>query len=161
MSVGDLKDGKVTPYSDAEMNGWRNALKDKIEAKDHFVCVQTIEADHTGHLRMLDPPHAAMGALVPGGAKMVKIDLATNKAVWTIFFDDNVTPQGRFSPDISPTARRGECSTAIPRRKAFPSNTNNVQAKSAARHRLRLLPRRLKPARMGNDSALPPETCGA
>ena len=105
ISVGELKDGQVTPYPNAEMNGWRNALKDKVEAKDHFVCVQTIEADHSGHLWVLDPAAPAMGALVPGGAKMVKIDLATNKAVQTIFFDDTVAPQGsylndvRFSPD--------------------------------------------------------------
>lgn len=104
-SVVELKDGKVTPYPDAEMNGWRNALKDKVEAKNHFVCVQTIETDHSGHLWVLDPAAPAMGALVPGGAKMVKIDLATNKAVQTIFFDDKVAPQGsylndvRFSPD--------------------------------------------------------------
>ena len=104
-SVVELNDGKVTPYPDAEMNGWRNALKDKVEAKNHFVCVQTIETDHSGHLWVLDPAAPAMGALVPGGAKMVKIDLATNKAVQTIFFDDKVAPQGsylndvRFSPD--------------------------------------------------------------
>ena len=105
ISVGELKDGKVTPYPDVEMNGWRNALKDKVEAKDHFICVQTIEADHSGHLWVLDPAAPAMGALVPGGVKMVKIDLATNKSVQTIFFDDKVAPQGsylndvRFSPD--------------------------------------------------------------
>ena len=105
VSVGELKDGQVTPYPNTEMNGWRNALKDKVEAKNHFVCVQTIETDHSGHLWVLDPAAPAMGALVPGAAKMVKIDLATNSAVQTIFFDDNVAPQGsylndvRFSPD--------------------------------------------------------------
>ena len=105
ISVGELKNGQVTPYPDSETNSWRNALKDKIEAKDHFVCVQTIEADHSGHLWVLDPAAPAMGALVPGGAKLVKIDLASNKAVQTIFFDDKVAPQGsyindiRFSPD--------------------------------------------------------------
>ena len=105
ISVGELKDGKVTPYPDAETNGWRNALKDKVEAKTHFVCVQTIEEDHSGHLWVLDPAAPALGALVPGGVKMMKIDLATNKVVQTIVFDDKVAPQGsylndvRFSPD--------------------------------------------------------------
>ena len=105
ISVGELKDGKISAYPDNETNGWRNALKDKVEAKTHFVCVQTIETDHGGHLWVLDPAAPAMGALVPGGAKMVKIDLDTNKAVQTITFDDKVAPQGsylndvRFSPD--------------------------------------------------------------
>ncbi len=105
ISVGELKDGKISAYPDVEMNGWRNALKDKVDAKTHFVCVQTIEADHGGHLWVLDPAAPAMAALVPGGAKMVEIDLATNKPVRTIYFDDKVAPQGsylndvRFSPD--------------------------------------------------------------
>jgi sugar lactone lactonase YvrE len=105
ISVGELKDGKVVPYPDAEWNAWRNAEKDKIEAKTHFVCVQSIVIDHSGHLWVLDPAAPAMAALVPGGAKIVKIDLATNKVVQTIFFDDKVAPQGsylndiRFSPD--------------------------------------------------------------
>ena len=46
-------------------NGWRNALKDKIEARGHFVRVQTIEAGHSEHLWVLDPAAPAMGALVP------------------------------------------------------------------------------------------------
>ena len=105
ISVGELKNGKISAYPDVEMNGWRNALKDKVEAKTHFVCVQTIEADHSGHLWVLDPAAPAMAALVPGGAKMVEIDLATNKPVRSIYFDDKVAPQGsylndvRFSPD--------------------------------------------------------------
>ena len=105
ISVGELKNGKISAYPDVEMNSWRNALKDKVEAKTHFVCVQTIEADHSGHLWVLDPAAPAMAALVPGGAKMVEIDLATNKPVRSIYFDDKVAPQGsylndvRFSPD--------------------------------------------------------------
>ncbi len=105
ISVAELKDGKVVPYPDTEWNAWRNAKKDKIEAKDHFVCVQSIVVDHSGHLWVLDPAAPAMGALVPGAPKLVKIDLATNKVVQTIFFKDTVAPQGsylndvRFSPD--------------------------------------------------------------
>ena len=105
VSVAELKDGKVVPYPDAAWNAWRNAKKDGIEAKDHFVCVQSIVIDHGGHLWVLDAAAPAMAALVPGGAKLVKIDLATNKAVQTIFFNDKVAPQGsylndvRFSPD--------------------------------------------------------------
>ena len=105
ISVGEIKDGRVVPYPDAEWNSWRNAFKDKVEAKDHWVCVQSIVIDHSGHLWVLDPAAPAMGALVPGGAKLVAIDLATNKVVKTIPFSDTVAPQGsylndvRFSPD--------------------------------------------------------------
>ena len=98
--MGELKDGSVTAYPNVEMNSWRNTLKDKVDAKDHFVCVQTIEPDYSGHLWVLDPAAPPMGSLVPGGVKMVKIDLATNMAVQTIFFDDKVAPQGSYLNDF-------------------------------------------------------------
>ncbi len=105
VSVAEVKDGKPLPYPNAEWNGWRNALKDKVEAKDHFVCVQTVVADHAGHIWALDAGAPAMAALVPGAAKMVEIDPASNAVVRIVRFDDAVAPQGsymndvRFSPD--------------------------------------------------------------
>ncbi len=63
ISVGESKDGKVSVYSDTEMNGWRNALEEKIEAETHSVCFHTIATDHGGHLRVVDPAGPAMGAL--------------------------------------------------------------------------------------------------
>lgn len=105
VSVAELKDGKPVPYPDAEWNGWRNALKDKVEAKDHFVCVQAVVADHAGNVWAVDAGAPAMGALVPGAAKLVKIDSKANKVVQTIAFNSTVAPQGsyvndiRFSPD--------------------------------------------------------------
>ena len=105
VSVAELKDGKPVPYPDAEWNGWRNALKDKVEAKDHFVCVQSVVSDHQGNVWVVDAGAPAMNKLVPGAAKLVKIDTKQNKVVQTIPFDDTVAPQGsyindvRFSPD--------------------------------------------------------------
>ena len=105
VSVAEVKDGKPVPYPDAEWNGWRNALKDKVEAKDHFVCVQAVVTDHAGNVWAVDAGAPAMGAVVPGAAKLVKIDTKTNKVTQTIPFDDTVAPQGsymndiRFSPD--------------------------------------------------------------
>ena len=105
VSVAELKDGKPVPYPNEEWNRWRNALKDKVEAKDHFVCVQTAEIDHAGNLWVLDAGAPAMAALVPGAAKLVEVDTKTNEVVRVVRFDDTVAPQGsyfndvRFSPD--------------------------------------------------------------
>ncbi len=105
VSVAELKDGKPVPYPNAEWNRWRNALKDKVEAKDHFVCVQTVEADHAGNIWVLDAGAPAMAALVPGAAKLVEIDGKSNQVTRVVRFDDTVAPQGsyindvRFSPD--------------------------------------------------------------
>ncbi|NEU12625.1 hypothetical protein G3T14_10795 [Methylobacterium sp. BTF04] len=105
VSVAELKDGKLTPFPDAGWNAWRNAKKDEISAKDHWVCVQSVVAGPNGNLWVLDPAAPAMGATVKNGPKLVEIDLRTNMAARTIAFDEVAAPQGsylndvRFSPD--------------------------------------------------------------
>ena len=100
-----LADGGVKPYPDEEWNAWRNAKKDEGSPEDHWVCVQSIVADGRGSLWVLDPAAPAQSHMVSGGAKLVQIDLASNKATRTIAFDEDIAPQGsylndvRFSPD--------------------------------------------------------------
>ena len=106
VSVAELlPDGGLKPYPDAEWNAWRNAKKDEIDPGNHWVCVQSVVADGRGSLWVLDPAAPAQSHLVSGGAKLVQIDLAGDKATRTITFDEDVAPQGsylndvRFSPD--------------------------------------------------------------
>ena len=105
VSVGELKDGKVTPFPDERWNEWRNARKDELSAIDHWVCVQSVVVGPNGNLWVVDAAAPAMGAVVQGGQKLVEIDLKTNKPARTIAFDMEVAPQGsylndvRFSPD--------------------------------------------------------------
>lgn len=100
VSVAEVKNGVVSPYPDAEWNSWRNATKDTVSAKDHFVCVQSVVADGQGRLWVLDPAAPAMGANVPDGPKLVAIDLATNKVTRTIAFSPAVAPQGSYLNDV-------------------------------------------------------------
>ncbi len=73
---------------------------------DHWVCVQSVVADHDGNLWVLDPASPAIAGVVPGGPKLVKIDLGTNKVTQTIAFDEKTAPpysylnDVRFSPDM-------------------------------------------------------------
>src|SRR5205085_5557541 len=106
VSVGELlPDGKLRAYPDAQWNAWRNSRKDELEPGKHWVCVQSVVADHEGNLWVLDPAAPAQDRLVPGGSKLVKIDTGSNQVVQTIAFDESVAPQGsylndvRFSPD--------------------------------------------------------------
>ncbi|GBU19067.1 MULTISPECIES: major royal jelly family protein [Methylobacterium] len=105
VSVAELKDGKLTPFPDSEWNAWRNARKDDVSPKDHWVCVQSVVADQKGNLWVLDPGAPAMGAVVKDAPKLVEIDLTTNKPARTIRFDETVALQAsylndvRFSPD--------------------------------------------------------------
>ena len=70
--------------------------------------MQSVVADGSGSLWVLDPAAPAQGTVVPGGPKLVRIDLATNQVGAAIAFDETVAPQGsylndvRFSPDGSP-----------------------------------------------------------
>ncbi|HEY0777722.1 MAG TPA: L-dopachrome tautomerase-related protein, partial [Gemmatirosa sp.] len=106
LSVAEvMKDGSVRPYPDTAWNAWRNVKKNDISPADHFVCVQSVVADRRGNLWVLDPAAPANGSLVPGGPKLVRIDLASNRPAQTIRFDTTVAPNGsylndvRFSPD--------------------------------------------------------------
>jgi sugar lactone lactonase YvrE len=105
LSVAELlPDGKLRPFPNAEWNAWRNAKKDEITPHDHWVCVQSVVADAEGNVWVLDPAAPAQDRLVPGGAKLVKID-PQGQVVQTIPFDESIAPQGsylndvRFSPD--------------------------------------------------------------
>lgn len=103
VSLGELKDGHVVPYPDAEWNRYRNAAP--LSPADHFVCIQAMTADGKGNLWVIDPAAPNTEFIVPGGPKLVKIDLQSNKVVQTLHFDTDVAPQGsylndlRFSPD--------------------------------------------------------------
>lgn len=101
VSVAEVaKDGSIRPYPDENWNAWRNARRDQMSAKDHFVCVQSVVADGRGNLWVLDPAAPAQGALIPGGPKLVKIDLASNQVRQIIAFDEQVAPQGSYLNDV-------------------------------------------------------------
>lgn len=105
ISVAEVVGGKLRPYPDGRWNAWRNARKNELSPRDHLVCVQSVVADHRGSLWILDPAAPATSHLVPGGAKLVRVDLATDSVARTYGFDEDIAPEGsylndvRFSPD--------------------------------------------------------------
>ena len=108
VSLAELtKDGKLHPYPDAEWNAYRNADPDAKGPGDHFVCVQAETADGHGHLWVIDPAAPATGFIVPGGPKLVEIDLKTDKVVNNFKFGGDVAPQGSYLNDVrlSPDGR--------------------------------------------------------
>ncbi len=102
-----LPDGTLRPYPDEKWNSWRNARQNEMPVEHHFVCVQSVVADGRGTLWVLDAAAPGNEKILPGGPKMVGIDLATNKVTRAIAFNEDVALQGtylndvRFAPDGS------------------------------------------------------------
>ncbi len=110
VSVAELlPGGKLRPYPNEAWNGWRNAHASKMSVGDHFVCVQSIVADTHGALWVLDPAAPGNEKILPGGPKLVRIDLATDTVTKVIRFPDDVALQGTYLNDIrfSPDGRTG------------------------------------------------------
>lgn len=106
VSVAEVRpNGSIVPYPNAEWNSWRNAAAMQVDPRTHFVNVQSVVADTRGSLWVLDPGAPNAEKVLPGAAKLVKIDLATNQVVRTYPFDETVAPADsylndvRFSPD--------------------------------------------------------------
>lgn len=101
VSVAELlPDGGLRPYPDDEWNAWRNARKDELDPAKGWVCVQSIVADGRGSLWVLDPAAPAQAHLVSGGAKLVQIELAGDRVVRSIAFDEEAAPQGSYLNDV-------------------------------------------------------------
>jgi sugar lactone lactonase YvrE len=81
-------DGTERPFPNTEWNRWDNK---PATAGNHFVCVQSVYTDRTNSLWVVDAAAPLLATPVPGGPKLVKIDLATNEVTQVI----------RFGPDIA------------------------------------------------------------
>ncbi|GJD35008.1 SMP-30/gluconolactonase/LRE family protein [Methylobacterium aerolatum] len=75
IELGEWKDGKVVAYPDEAWNGWKTG-DDPTKA---FVTANAIRIGPDGDLWVVDKGFQGMGETpLPGGAKLVQIDLATN-----------------------------------------------------------------------------------
>lgn len=100
-AVCELVDGAYRPYPDGQWNRWPPAAGE-IEADPayRFVCVQSVYADSKNRLWVLDPASPNMAGVVPGAAKLVEIDLDTDRVVRVIRFDDSIAPERSYLNDV-------------------------------------------------------------
>ncbi len=92
------EDGTQHPYPDTSWNRWGKGEAAQPEA--HFICVQSVVVDDDDFLWVLDPASPDFAGVVPGGAKLVKIDLATNRVEQVIVFDENVALPTSYLNDV-------------------------------------------------------------
>jgi sugar lactone lactonase YvrE len=104
-----MPDGKLQAYPDAEWNAWRNAKASEMPVEKHFVCVQSVVADTHGALWVVDAAAPGNEKALPGGPKLVRIDLASNAVTKVIAFAEDVALQGTYLNDlrVSPDGKTG------------------------------------------------------
>jgi sugar lactone lactonase YvrE len=95
-----MKDGSLRPYPDEQWNAWRNVRRDELDPSDHWVCVQSVVADGRGSIWVVDPAAPAVDGIVPGGPKLVRIDLATDRVARVIQFGQDVAIPGSYLNDV-------------------------------------------------------------
>src|SRR5207302_7128573 len=93
ISVAEMINGEPKPFPSADMNG-------PGMAGSHFACVQSVYVDGDDNLWILDPAAPKMKEIVPGGPKLIKVDLKTNQVVQTIPFGEDVAPKKSYLNDV-------------------------------------------------------------
>jgi sugar lactone lactonase YvrE len=92
-----MKDGSTKPYPDSNWNIWDMKA---ASAGDHFVCVQSVVTDDTDTLWVIDPAAPLLASIVPGGPKLVRIDLATNKITNVYHFGPDTAKTNSYLNDV-------------------------------------------------------------
>ena len=93
-------------YPDAAWNKIPAASLTPAVAAAQFVCVQSVVVDDRDRLWVLDPASPKFAGVVPGGAKLVQVDLATNAPVRTILFDATAAPTKSYLNDVRVDTKR-------------------------------------------------------
>ena len=106
-TVAELKNGRPVPYPNAQINKIDKAHPDKC-----LYSVQSVVVDPLDRLWALDTGSVKLGPNVPGGPKLVCMDLKTNTVTRTIFFPRAVVPAQTYLNDVRFDLRRGKAGMA-------------------------------------------------
>jgi hypothetical protein len=102
VSVARLADdGRLVPYPDMAWNSWTPESDDAAETPgERFVCVQSVVFDGADTVWALDPASPGFQGVVPGGAKLVAIDVATDTVRRVYSFPAEIAPEGSYLNDV-------------------------------------------------------------
>ncbi|MBI6797000.1 L-dopachrome tautomerase-related protein [Pseudomonas syringae] len=101
-TVGEIRDGKVVSYPDLAVN-----KENPKDPGDGLISVQSVVADGKGRVWLLDTAAPGFASPRRGGAKLVAVDLATNRIVKRLVFPDNVILPGTYVNDMRFDFRKG------------------------------------------------------
>ncbi len=98
-SVAEVhSDGSLSPYPDEEWNRW--TADDGRDPGNHFICAQSVYVDGKDFLWILDPANPFSGGVVPGGAKLVKVNLSANEVAQVVLFDGSAVTEKSYLADV-------------------------------------------------------------
>jgi sugar lactone lactonase YvrE len=102
-TVGEIRDGKVVAFPNAAIN-----VEDAKAPAKGLISVQSVVADGQGRIWLLDTAAPGFAPPKAGGAKLVAVDLASNKVVKTLIFPANVILPSTYVNDMRFDFRSGK-----------------------------------------------------
>jgi sugar lactone lactonase YvrE len=94
-TVAEIKDGKPVPFPNLDIN-----KLDKSRPADTFVSVQSVVADARDRLWILDTASINFQPNIPGGPKLVCVDLKSNQIVKKIIFSKDAALPSTYANDV-------------------------------------------------------------
>ena len=114
-TVAEIVKGKAVAYPNAEINNWPgrtlanpNAFTDETADQTHFVSVQSVVVDSNDILWALDTGAPLLKNTVPGGPKLIAIDLLSNKVVKVILLPPETCGTNCYLNDVRFDLRVGD-----------------------------------------------------
>ncbi len=97
MSVAEVfQNGTVKAYPNQTINLWNASLN----ASNHLVSVQSVYIDADNSLWILDPAAPRFTGPVPGGAKLLQVDLGSGRVVRAYHFNSSIAPVKSYLNDV-------------------------------------------------------------
>ena len=106
-TVAEVKGGKELAYPNEAF-----ATFDKARPGETLVSVQSVVVDPADRLWILDTGSIEFGPVIPGGAKLVGVDLGSNAVVKTIPFPPDVALKTTYLNDVRFDLRKGTAGVA-------------------------------------------------
>lgn len=107
-TVAELKGGRTLPFPPGPL-----ARTDRRHPADTLISVQSVVVDPRDRLWLLDTGSIQFGPPLPGGAKLVGVDLQRNRVFKKILFPDDVALPSSYLNDVRFDLRRGKAGMAF------------------------------------------------
>lgn len=106
-TVAEIKEGKPVPYPSATLN-----RLDENRPEERLISVQSVVIDPADRLWLLDTGSIEFGPPLPGGAKLMRVDLTTDEVIKTIRFPRDVVLKTTYLNDVRFDLRQGPAGVA-------------------------------------------------